>query len=147
MSKKKITKTVRMDDVLERRVKSYAEAKGVRESDAIRSLLEQGLACEGLSVFATPVGALIRDVIEAELVLFREELDDHERRTEERLARVCSRGTKAALHVAVQLNDLSRALVPVWRETPAKELWDAYSRAGGEIQAGVSYAEAKDRLR
>lgn len=147
MACKKTVRSIRVDPILDRRITSYAQAAGIKESEAVRDLLEKGLACESLSVFATPVGALIRDVVEAELGPLRSDLEEHEARMEERLAKVCSRGTKASLHAAMQLNDLSRALVPAWREVPAKELWDSYSHAGGELQRGMSYTEAKAGMR
>ncbi len=147
MATKKIVRTIRVDPVLDNRITSYARAAGIKDSEAVRQLLEKGLACESLSVFATPVGALIRDVIEAEFSLLRSDLSEREMRLEERVAKVCSRGTKASLHAAMQLNDLSRAIVPAWRDVPAKELWDDYARAGGELQHGASYSEAKAGLR
>lgn len=76
MGKKMVVKSVRMDQVLAGRVASYAVASGMKEADAIRLLMERGLACESLSVFATPVGGLIRDVIEAEFSLLRDELEE-----------------------------------------------------------------------
>lgn len=147
MAARKVVKTVRLDSVLDRRISSYAQASAMRESEAMRELLVKGLASAGLSVFATPVGKLIQDVIEAEFGLLRSDLEEHEARMEERLAKVCSRGTKASLHAAMQLNDLSRSLVPAWREVPAKELWDSYSRAGGELQHGIPYTEVKAGMR
>lgn len=144
---KKIVRTLRVDPSLDKRISLFARSTGQTEADALRSLLEKGLACESLSVFATPVGQLVRDVVEAEFNLLRAEFEEHEERLEERVARVCSRGTKASLHAAMQINDLSRALVPAWREASAKELWDAYSRAGGELQSGRSYEAVKAGLR
>ena len=147
MALKMIVRSIRVDPVLDRRIASYAQSAGLKESVAVRDLLEKGLACESLSVFATPVGKLIRDVIEAEFGLLRSDFEEHQARMEERLAKVCSRGTKASLHAAMQLNDLSRSLVPAWREVPAKELWDSYSRAGGELQHGIPYIEVKAGMR
>ena len=147
MTKKKAVKTIRLDDQLDARVKAYAESLGITEADALRDLLEKGLACESLSVFATPVGQLIRDVVEAEFSLLRDEMDARSEAAEERLARITARGTKAGLQTAMQLNDLSRALVPAWRETSAKELWDSYSHAGGELQAGIPFNQVREGMR
>lgn len=141
---KKVVKTVRLDPLLNRRLKSYCEASGVREADAIRKLLELGLASESLNVFATPVGELIRTVISAEFSLMREEMDEHENLMEERVARVVSRGTKASLASAAQLNDLSRALIPAWRDTSAVDLWKHYQGIGGALQSGASYADVRN---
>lgn len=143
---KKVTKTVRLDESMTRRIQGYAEANGLKESDAIRSLIEAGLSCESLPLFATPLGSLVRSAIEAEFNLMRAEIEERDEQLEERLARVCSRGTKASLQAAMQLNDLSRAIVPAWREVEGAELFAAYARAGGELQAGRSYADAKAGL-
>lgn len=110
----------------------------------MRDLVEKGLACEALSMFATPVGGLIRDVIEAEFSLLRDGMDESSERLEERIARVVSRGTRASLATQAQLNDVSRAIIPAWKDVPAADLWSHYSRMGGELQAGKSYADVKN---
>lgn len=143
MTTKKTVKSIRIDEVLEARIASYATAAGYSEAEAIRTLLEQGLASESLSVFATPVGGLIRDVIEAEFNLLREDMDQRNEQLEERVARVCSKGTKTSLHIAAQLNDVSRAIIPAWRDTEATDLWKYYSKVGGELQSGRSYSDVK----
>ena len=135
---KSTVKSVRMDGVLAHRVVSYAAAEGVKEADAIRRLITKGLACEALSIYATPVGQLIRDVISAEFSLMRDDA------LEDRVARVCSRGTKASLQAAAQLNDLSRIMVPAWREVPAEELWKRYSSMGGAMQSGRAYRDVRN---
>lgn len=145
MASKKTTKSVRVDQLLAQRIEAYAGSRCVKESEAIRDLIEKGLACEGLSVFATPVGSLIRDVIEAEFSLMREEMDERNERLEDRVARVCSRGTRASLQAAAQLNDAARAVIPQWRDVGAEELWRYYSRMGGELQGGTDYADARGR--
>lgn len=144
---KKAVKTIRLDGQLDARVKAYSASLGITEADALRDLIEKGLACESLSVFATPVGQLIRDVIEAEFNLLREEMDTRGEAAEERVARITARGTKASLHAAMQLNDLSRALVPAWRDIPARELWGSYSHAGGELQAGIPFDQVREGMR
>ena len=141
---KSTVKSVRMDGVLAPRVASCAAAEGVKEADAIRRLMEKGLACEALSVYATPVGQLIRDVIAAEFSLMRDDMDARNDVLEDRVARVCSRGTKASLQAAAQLNDLSRIMVPAWREVPAEELWKHYSSMGGAMQAGRAYRDVRN---
>lgn len=130
--------------MLGRRIACYASEAGLKESDAIRELIEKGLACEALSVFATPVGGLIRDVIEAEFSLMREEMDERSDRLEERVARVVSRGAKASLATQAQLNDVSRAIIPAWKDVSAADLWSHYSRMGGELQVGKSYTDVKN---
>lgn len=143
MATKKKVRSLRIDPVLDKRITSYAASAGMKESDAVRDLLEKGLACESLSVFATPVGKLVRDVIEAEFNILREDMDSRNDVLEERVARVCSRGTKASLQVAAMLNDVSRAIIPAWKDVSAEELWAFYAKRGGELQAGRAYADVK----
>lgn len=143
MSGKMLVKSVRVTPMLGERISSYAVASGMKESDAIRKLIEQGLACEALSVYATPVGKLIRTVIEAEFSLVREDMDARNDALEERVARVCSRGAKASLQAAAQLNDVSRAVIPAWRDVPAEDLWAFYARQGGELQSGRPYGDVR----
>lgn len=142
-SKKKI-RSLRVDPVLDRRIAAYAQARGVKDSEAVRDLLEKGLACEGLTLFATPVGQLIREVVEAEFALMREEMDERGGRLEDRVARVCSRGTKASLQTAAMLNDVSRAIIPAWKEASAEELWAFYAKQGGELQSGRAYGDVRN---
>lgn len=144
MTTKKKVHSLRVDSVLDARITSYAQATGMKDSEAVRDLVEKGLACEALSMFATPVGGLIRDVIEAEFSLLRDGMDESSERLEERIARVVSRGTRASLATQAQLNDVSRAIIPAWKDVPAADLWSHYSRMGGELQAGKSYADVKN---
>lgn len=143
MTTKKKVRSLRIDKILDERISSYAAATGKKESDAVRSLLEIGLACESLNVFATPVGKLIRDVVEAEFNLMREDMDSRNDALEERVARVCSKGTKASLQTAAMLNDVSRAIVPAWKDVQAEELWAFYAKQGGELQSGRSYGDVR----
>ena len=144
MGVKKKVRSLRVDPVLDERIASYARARGISEADAVHDLLEKGLACESLNVFATPVGQLIRDVVEAEFALVREDMDARGDRLEERVARVCSRGAKASLQAAAMLNDVSRAMIPAWRDTPAEDLWAFYARQGGELQSGRAYGDVRN---
>lgn len=144
MTTKKKVRSLRVDSVLDARITAYAQAAGMKDSEAVRDLVEKGLACEALSVFATPVGGLIRDVIEAEFSFLRDGIDESSDRLEERVARVVSRGTKASLATQAQLNDVSRAIIPAWKDVPAADLWSHYSRMGGELQAGKTYADVKN---
>ena len=52
--KQTVVTSVRMTPHLKGRIQSYCAANDLKEADAIRDLLEKGLACESLSVFATP---------------------------------------------------------------------------------------------
>ena len=76
MAQKNKVRSLRGSPQLDARITSYALSTNQKEADAIRDLIEKGLACESLSVFATPVGSLIRDVVEAEFNLLRAEFDE-----------------------------------------------------------------------
>ena len=144
MTTKKTIKSIRIDAVLSNRIDSYCKSSGMKEAEALRHLLELGLACESLNVFATPVGSLIRDVVEAEFHLLRQEMSEQSDALEERVAKVCSRGTKYSLYGAVLLTDVSRSIIPAWNDTPVTELWEHYSKCAGELQTGRSYKDMKE---
>ena len=105
MAQKNKVRSLRVSPQLDARITSYALSTNQKEADAIRDLIEKGLA------------------------------------------RVCSRGTKASPHTAMMLTDVSRAIVPAWRNANGEGIWRAYARAGEELQAGKSYAEAKAGMR
>lgn len=140
-----VVRSVRLEPVLAGRVDAYASASNRTKADATRALIERGLASEALSVYATPVGQLIKTTIEAEFALMREDAEQRDERQEERLAKVCAKGARFAIAAAVEGNDAYRALVPAWADTPAEELLGYYMRFAGEMQAGRSYKELRTK--
>lgn len=139
-------KTVRIDDDLEDRIKRYTQATGSTEGAAIRTLIERGLMTEGASLYATPLAQFVSELMQAELEAFRIELSSRNDSLEERLAKVCSKGTKASLADAVMLVDCMMGLFPSMREMPAEEIYEAYCKQAGQLQRGVPFAKMKKEL-
>jgi predicted DNA-binding protein len=140
-----VVRSIRLEPVLAERVDSYASASGKTKADATRALIERGLASEALSVYATPVGQLIKTTIEAEFALMREDAEERDEHTENRLAKICAKGSKASIAAVVMSNDAFRALVPAWRDVPAEKLFSYYAHFAGELQAGRSYKELRTK--
>lgn len=139
-------KTVRMSEDLEERVRRYMEATGATEGAAIRELIERGLMTEGMSLYATPLARFVGDVMQSELEAFRTELSSRNEDLEERLAKVCSRGTKASLASAVMQVDCMMGLFPSMREMRAEEIYEAYCKQAGQLQRGIPFARMKKEL-
>ena len=108
MATKKKVRSLRVDSVLDARITAYAQAVGMKDSEAVRDLVEKGLACEALSMFATPVGRLIRDVIEAEYNIMREEMDAPRRRS----STTCR--VPSSRHGGTYLQPISGRTTPAW---------------------------------
>ena len=139
-------KTVRMSRDLEERVRRYTEATGATEGAAIRELIERGLMTEGMSLYATPLARFVGELMQTELEAFRTELAARNDNLEERLAKVCSRGTKASLASAVMQVDCMMGLFPSMREMTAEEIYEAYCQQAGQLQRGVPFARMKKEL-
>lgn len=139
-------KTVRMSRDLEERIRRYMEATGATEGAAIRELIERGLMSEGMSLYATPLARFVGDVMQSELEAFRTELSSRNENLEERLAKVCARGTKASLASAVMQVDCMMGLFPSMREMHAEEIYEAYCRQAGQLQRGIPFARMKKEL-
>lgn len=141
------TKTLRLTDELCGRIEAYREATGTREADALRTLLDAGLMAQGMSLYATPLGRFMHELVQGELDAWRAEQDRRADDLEDRVARVCSRGTRASLHTAALLGDVARATVPAWRDTPAEDIWRTYQAMGGAVQQGLPLADARRQAR
>lgn len=128
--------SVRLDAGLERRVEAHASAQGVSVSEAIRDLIEKGLAASSVDLYASPMADLVRRVMQSEFSLLRISLDEHTKDMEERVAKVCSRGSRAALANLVQIVDLSRALIPSYQSNTDVEIFDYYKEIGGQLLHG-----------
>lgn len=139
-------KTVRVSGKLEERIRRYMEATGTTEGASIRELIERGLMIEGMSLYASPLAQYVSELMEAELEAFRIELSARNDSLEDRLAKVCSRGTKASLASAVILVDCMMGLFPSMQEMPADEIYGAYMRQAGQLQRGIPFAKVKKEL-
>ena len=139
----KKTVTVRLDDETRAKVAAYRAVSGcATEAAAIRELVEAGLDAQGASLASAPLARFVREVMGGQLDLFRTELEARNDELEDRVARVCSRGTKASLHAAALVGDVARGLVPAYAQMTAEDVWAAYEAIGGAVQQGHSFSEA-----
>lgn len=139
----KTAHSVRLGEVLERRVQAFANDRGINPSEAIRQLLEKGLAVEGIDFYASPLTEAISRTVHSEFALIQRAMEEQNRATEDRIAKVCSHGTKAALANLVQVVDLSRALIDIYRSEDPVEMYEYYSNIGGRLQYGESLSEIR----
>lgn len=139
----KTTHSVRLDEIQERRIQAYASDNAIKTSEALRQLIEKGLATEGVDLYANPVAELISRTVRAEFAFIQQAIEEQGRATEERVAKVCSRGTRAALGNMVQVADLSRALIEAYRTDDSADIYDYYSHIGGRLQHGESLAKIR----
>lgn len=135
--------SVRLGSALEARVQAYSSENGVSASEAVRLLVEKGLISESLDIYALPLGEYISRCIRSEMALLQSLQEQHDKALEERLAKVTSKGTKAALANAVQVADLSRVLVEAYRGDSAGSIYDYYMRIGGLLQRGDTLESAR----
>jgi len=143
MATSKTVKTVRLDPVLVDKVAAYCATTGLKEASALRQLIEKGLTTEGLSLYATPLGQFVRDLMQGQLDLFREELEERNDDLENRLVKITAKGAKNSILSALLLTDLSLGLIPAWKDKLPDEIWQAYSRQAGEYQSGKSFRDVK----
>ena len=135
--------TVRMSADLSDRVKRYAAETGTSEGAAIRALIEKGLMEEGLNLYASPLGKLIEDIAQQELESFRAELELRSRDIEDRLARVCSKGSRSAVQACIMLSDCMVGLFPAMSELSAETVFTEYSHQAGQLQHNVPFAQIR----
>lgn len=136
-------KSIRFDDETYRRVRAYAAGRGLTDSAAIRELVVRGLSVDGLSLYSTELGEFLRTTMGGCLEQFDQALRRRNDEAEDRLARVTSRSTKGALVAALVSVDLAKGLFEGLSDVPAEEVWRAYARQAGELQAGRSIEEVK----
>ncbi len=143
MEGKQHVKSIRFDDETYRRVRAYAAGRGLTDSAAIRELVVRGLSVDGLSLYSTELGEFLRTTMGGCLEQFDQALRRRNDEAEDRLARVTSRSTKGALVAALVSVDLAKGLFEGLSDVPAEEVWRAYARQAGELQAGRSIEEVK----
>ena len=143
MEGKQHVKSIRFDDETYRRVRAYAAGRGLTDSSAIRELVVRGLSVDGLSLYSTELGEFLRTTMGGCLEQFDQALRRRNDEAEDRLARVTSRSTKGALVAALVSVDLAKGLFEGLSDVPAEEVWRAYARQAGELQAGRSIEEVK----
>lgn len=143
MEGKQHVKSIRFDDETYRRVRAYAAGRGLTDSAAIRELVVRGLSVDGLSLYSTELGEFLRTTMGGCLEQFDQALRRRNDEAEDRLARVTSRSTKGALVAALVSVDLAKGLFEGLSDVPAEEVWRAYARQAGELQAGRSIEEVR----
>lgn len=143
MEGKQHVKSIRFDDETYRRVRAYAAGRGLTDSAAIRELVVRGLSVDGLSLYSTELGEFLRTTMGGCLEQFDQALRRRNDEAEDRLARVTSRSTKGSLVAALVSVDLAKGLFEGLSDVPAEEVWRAYARQAGELQAGRSIEEVK----
>ena len=136
-------KSVRFDEGTYRRIRAYAAGSGITDSAAIRELVVRGLSVDGLSLYSSELGEYLRTTMNGCLAGFEEALRRRNDEAEDRLARVTSRSTKGALIAALVSCDLAKGLFEGLAEVPVEEVYRAYARQAGELQAGRPIEEVK----
>jgi len=136
-------KSVRFDEETYRRIKAYAAGSGVTDSATIRELVVKGLSVDGLGLYSTELGEYLRTTMNGCLAGFEEALRRRNDEAEDRLARVTSRSTKGALVAALVSCDLAKGLFEGLADVSVEDVYRAYARQAGEMQAGRSIDEVK----
>lgn len=136
-------KSIRFDEETYRRIKAYAAGSGVTDSAAIRELVVKGLSVDGLGLYSTELGEYLRTTMNGCLASFEEALRRRNDEAEDRLARVTSRSTKGALVAALVACDLAKGLFEGLADVSVEDVYRAYARQAGEMQAGRSIDEVK----
>lgn len=143
LSEKGQVKSVRFDEETYRRIKAYAAGSGVTDSAAIRELVVKGLSVDGLGLYSTELGEYLRTTMNGCLAGFEEALRRRNDEAEDRLARVTSRSTKGALVAALVSCDLAKGLFEGLADVSVEDVYRAYARQAGEMQAGRTIDEVK----
>ena len=143
---KTVIKTVRLDQATNDKVAAFRSATGLSDAEALRQLIDAGLMHQGAELYSTPLARVIRELMQGQLDLFREELDQRNDELEERVAKICAKGTKASLQASVMMLDTMRGLFPAMAEAPEEQVWRAYQQQAGKLQAGSSFREVKASL-
>lgn len=146
-SDKTHVKSIRFDRETYHRIKAYAAANDTTDSAAIRELVAKGLSVDGLSLYSTELGGYLRTTMNGCLASFEEALKRHNDEAEDRLARVTSRSTKGALVAALVSCDLAKGLFEGLANVPVEDVYRAYAKQAGELQAGHSIDEVKANAR
>lgn len=147
VAKNGCVKSVRFDGETYRRIKAYAAGEGVTDSAAIRELVVKGLSVDGLNLYSTELGEYLRATMNGCLASFEESLRRRNDEAEDRLARVTSRSTKGALIAALVSCDLAKGLFEGLTDVPVEDVYRAYAKQAGELQAGRTIDEVKSDAR
>ena len=134
--------SLRLDQSAYRRLHAYGVAKGISDSAAARELIAGGLA-----LYSTELGAYLRGVVQPLLDQINETLEERNAEQEDRIARVVHRATRASIVAAIAAVEIEKGTFEGLRDVSAEDIYAAYDKQAGLIQAGYSLGEARDRVR
>ena len=134
--------SLRLDQSAYRRLHAYGVAKGISDSAAARELIADGLA-----LYSTELGAYLRGVVQPLLDQINETLEERNAEQEDRIARVVHRATRASIVAAIAAVEIEKGTFEGLRDVSAEDIYAAYDKQAGLIQAGYSLGEARDRVR
>ena len=76
-----------------------------------------------------------------------ETLEERNAEQEDRIARVVHRATRASIVAAIAAVEIEKGTFEGLRDVSAEDIYAAYDKQAGLIQAGYSLGEARDRVR
>lgn len=139
--------SLRLDQLAYRRLHAYGAARNISDSAAARELIAGGLAADGLALYSTELGAYLRGVVQPLLDQIDETLEERNAEQEDRIARVVHRATRASIVAAIAAVEIEKGTFEGLRDVSAEDIYAAYDKQAGLIQAGYSLREARDRVR
>ncbi len=130
-----------------RRLHAYGASKGLTDSAAARELIAGGLAADGLALYSTELGAYLRGVMQPLLEQLDRTLDERNAEQEDRIARVVHRAARASIVAAIAAVEVEKGTFEGLSDVPAADIYAAYDKQAGLMQAGLGLEEARERLR
>ena len=139
--------SLRLDQKTYRRLHAYGVSKGLTDSAAARELIAGGLATDGLALYSSELGTYLRGVVQPLLDQVDETLEARNAEQEDRLARVVHRATRASIVAAIAAVEVEKGTFEGLRDVSAADIYAAYDKQAGMIQAGYTLEEARERVR
>ena len=134
--------SVRLDPELHRRLEAYASSRGLPVSSALRELVREGLAADGLDLYSDMVANSMRVVLAGTVAELDALLRHRNDELEDRVARIVARFAKHASVASLAAVDILQGLFPALQKREPAFIWGRYAKRAGEMQAGKSFAEA-----
>lgn len=139
--------SLRLDQRTYRRLHAYGISKDLTDSAAARELIAGGLAADGLALYSTELGTYLRGVVQPLLDQVDETLEARNAEQEDRIARVVHRATRASIVAAIAAVEIEKGVFDGLRNVSAADIYAAYDKQAGLIQAGYTLEEARERVR
>lgn len=139
--------SLRLDQGTYRRLHAYGISKDLTDSAAARELIAGGLAADGLALYSTELGTYLRGVVQPLLDQVDENLEARNAEQEDRIARVVHRATRASIVAAIAAVEIEKGVFDGLRNVSAADIYAAYDKQAGLIQAGYTLEEARERVR